>query len=388
MDRNDRVLITGATGFIGGRLVEILAARGVRIRVATSDFRNCARVARFPVELVKANLLDHAALAKAAAGCDVIFHFAYRFGGTVQEQLRVNLHGTLALAEAFLKTGGRRFVHISSVSAYGAPYDGDLREDTPPQPTSDAYSKTKLKTELLLRDLHRSRGLPVAIIQPTIVYGPYGSTWTTRLLEQVRSSRIVLPAHGAGLCNAVYVDDVVAASMLAVESDAAVGEAFLISGASPTTWREFYGAYEKMLGKQAMLDLDDKQVRIEERLQRKRNSLYGKLRRELARRPGTRQYLLSLPPQSWLVAATQWLPGSAQAALKGYYRSLWQQQIQSGSSLPLHLTDAGTRALYSARTRVRVDKARNQLGYKPAFDLDHGMALTGEWARWANLVSA
>jgi nucleoside-diphosphate-sugar epimerase len=299
--------------------------------------------------LVQANLLDHAALADAVIGCDVVFHFAYEFGGSAQDQQKANVEGTRALAEAFLKNGGRRFVHISSVSAYGAPDDGDLSEDTPPKPTENAYSNTKLKIDRLLRDLHQTRGMPVAIVQPTIVYGPFGSTWTTRLLEQVRSCRIVLPSNGTGLCNAVYVDDVVAASMLTAEADAAVGEAFLISGSSPTTWREFYSAYERMLGKQAILALDDQQMCDEEEFERRSNSIYGRFRRKLA-------------------------------------RSLWKE-VPPKFGLPLYLPDPGTRALYAAQTIVRIDKARNKLGYRPAFDLDHGMALTREWAQRANLLS-
>src|SRR5436190_887172 len=83
--------------------------------------------------------------------------------------------------------GGRLFVQISSVSAYGAPRDGDLIESSSPQPTTDAYSNTKLAIEQLLHELHRTRGLPVTILQPTIVYGPYAPAWTIRLLEQVGS---------------------------------------------------------------------------------------------------------------------------------------------------------------------------------------------------------
>jgi nucleoside-diphosphate-sugar epimerase len=349
MDNYGRILVTGGTGFIGGRLVEVLAGRGAHIRVTTSEVRNRSRLAGLPVELVQANLLDHAALADAVIGCDVVFHFAYEFGGSAQDQQKANVEGTRALAEAFLKNGGRRFVHISSVSAYGAPDDGDLSEDTPPKPTENAYSNTKLKIDRLLRDLHQTRGMPVAIVQPTIVYGPFGSTWTTRLLEQVRSCRIVLPSNGTGLCNAVYVDDVVAASMLTAEADAAVGEAFLISGSSPTTWREFYSAYERMLGKQAILALDDQQMCDEEEFERRSNSIYGRFRRKLA-------------------------------------RSLWKE-VPPKFGLPLYLPDPGTRALYAAQTIVRIDKARNKLGYRPAFDLEHGMALTREWAQRANLLS-
>jgi nucleoside-diphosphate-sugar epimerase len=378
---SDRVLITGGSGFIGGRLVEILAASGTLIRVATSDFRHCSRVARFPVELVKASLVDHAALAEAAVGCDVVFHFAYTW-----QHRKANVDGTRVLAEAFLKNGGRRFVHISSVSAYGRPRDGGLDEKALQQ-RGDVYSNTKLKIERLLRGLHKSRGLPVTIVQPTVVYGPYGSTWTTRLLEQVRSSRIALPAGGAGLCNAVYVDDVVTACILAAESNAAVGEAFLVSGPEPVTWREFYGAYEKMMGKEAVVELDEDTVSNEKRIQRRHSSLYAHLWRELSSRRDLRQDMLRRPPLSWLVGATERLPAPAQARLKAYYQSLWERQSPSAPNLPpLYFPDAATRALYAARTRVCIAKAQKVLGYKPVFSFDRGMTLTREWARWANLV--
>ena len=179
----------------------------------------------------------------AVAGCSVVFHAAYRFGGDIEQQ-RVNIDGTRALAEAFGRNGGRRFVHVSSMCAYGDPRDEDLTEDTPLRPSADPYSDIKRQIDLLLLEMHRSRGFPVTILQPTIVYGPRGTFWTTEPLQQVRSMRIALPEGGLGLCNAVYVDDVVSALTLAAERDAAVGETFLISGSSPVTWREFYGAFE------------------------------------------------------------------------------------------------------------------------------------------------
>jgi nucleoside-diphosphate-sugar epimerase len=387
MKSADRILVTGATGFIGGRLVEALAERGVRIRVATSDFRNCARVARFPVELVKADLRDRSALVSAAVGCDVIFHCAYKFGGPLQAQMSANLDGTRALAEAFIENGGRRFVHISSVAAYGRPRNGELHEGLTPERTDSAYSNTKIKLEHLLRGLHRSRGLPVVIMQPTIVYGPYGSTWTTRLLEQVRSRRIALPSRGSGFCNAVYVDDVVAAMLLAAENDTAIGETFLISGSAPTTWREFYRAYERMIGEQVVLDLDDEQISNEERRERRRFSLYSRMCRELARRPHVRKYLLTLPPQKWLVAIARFVPDDIRATFDARVRLFWERAC-SQPSFPLYIPDRETRMLFAARTRVRIDKARKVLGYEPRFNLERGMELTGEWARWANLLPA
>jgi nucleoside-diphosphate-sugar epimerase len=366
MGQTGRVLITGASGFIGGRLVEILVNRGIPVRVTTSDLRHCEHIAHLPIEIVKADLSDQEALSDAVAGCSVVFHIAYRFGGNIEQQ-KVNFVGTRVLAEAFCRNGGRRFVHVSSMCAYGDPRDEDLTEDTPLRPSADAYSETKRQIDLLLLEMHRARGFPVTIIQPTIVYGPRGTFWTMEPLQQVRSMRIALPASGLGLCNAVYVDDVVSALILAAERDAAVGETFLISDAAPVTWREFYGAFEKMMGKKAVVDLDENQLRIEQDRRRKSQSLTHRLPRALARRL---------------------LPATAKAFLKRYRGSLEARPTGAADTgRPLLLPDGPLHALYASKTHIRIEKARKILGYNPVFDLDLGMARTAEWARSSNLLS-
>jgi nucleoside-diphosphate-sugar epimerase len=387
MDHNDRILVTGGTGFIGGRLVEVLAKRGLRLRVATSDFGRCARISSLPVELVKADLNDHSSLDRAAAGCSIVFHFGYRFGGVPDDERRVNLDGTRALAEAFLRYGGRRFVHISSIAAYGEPCDGEVTEATPLRPIKNSYGDIKQRIELVLLDFHRTRGLPVSILQPTIVYGPYGYFFTIRLLEELRSTRIALPA--GGICNAVYVDDVVSASILAVNRDAAVGEKFIISGPSPATWRQFYGAYEKMLNREGVVELDDMQIEIEARRQKK-EKYSAQLRRTSAKRPDLRRRLLNLPPQGWLIAGgRRILSNGLKAGIKQKCDTLldflWKPPVTDPS---LFVHQGFWHALYAAKSHARIDKARNQLGYDPVFDLDEGMTLTAEWARKANLLSA
>jgi nucleoside-diphosphate-sugar epimerase len=318
----------------------------------------------------------------------VVFHAAYRFGGAPDDERRVNLDGTRTLAEALLKEGGRRFVHISSITAYGEPRDGEITEESPQLPSRNAYGNIKREIERALLEFHRTRGLAVTILQPTIVYGPYGYIFTIRPLEELRATRIALPA--GGLCNAVYVDDVVTAAMLAAERDDAVGETFIISGSSPTTWRRFYDGYEKMLNKQAVVELDDVQMRLEERRQRNGRSLTQRFRRALAKRPELRQRLLNLPPLGWLLASGQRiLPDPLKAAVKRRYEAMWSVPLEApenGQSLYVH--DGFWRAVYAAKSHARIDKARKQLGYDPAYDLDDGMARTAEWARWANLLSS
>lgn len=360
MHRSDRVLVTGASGFIGGRLTEVLLSRGMTVRAATSDVRHCSRLANLPVEIVEADLGRPGTLARAAEGCDVVFHVAYRFGGDLDRQA-VNFEGTQVLADAFHRGGGRRFVHVSSMCAYGDPRDEDLTEETPLRPSEDPYSAIKRKTDLFLLGLNRSQGLPVSIIQPSIVYGPHGTAWTAEPLRHLRSTRIALPHRGSGLCNAVYVDDVVAALLLAAESDVALGEMFLVSGSAPVTWREFYGAFEKMTGRTTIVEFDEQQFELEKRRQKGNRSLLRRIPRALARR-----------------------------ATPDFLKALAKKTLSSTSSsddLPLFLPDGTTLALLAARTHIRIDKARRLLGYEPAFDLARGMALTEQWAGSAGLLA-
>ena len=255
--------------------------------------------------------------------------------------------GTRALAQAAVRNKVRRLVHFSSVAAYGPQPDGDLEEQAPSIP-NDIYAEIKHHIDRMLLEMHKVQSLPVAILQPTIVYGPRGETWTTRLLDQVKSFRVGLPASGRGLCNAVFVDDVVSAALLASEHEAAIGQAFLVSYAAPVTWGNFYSAYAQMAGRQeAVVALDN-----------------AEFDREWRKRYGT---IPALQPYR-----------------RGLERLLAGKIPAKGSGL--YLPDPGTRALYAARTAVRIDKARQRLGYAPAFDLQRGMALTAQWARDEKLI--
>jgi nucleoside-diphosphate-sugar epimerase len=384
-----RVLLTGGTGFIGSRLVEkLVLEHRASVRVLVRDFRHAVRIARFSLDMVAGDIRDARTLLRAMEGCDIVIHCAFGNDGLPKQQRAITVGGTEAVAKAAVTAKVRRLVHLSTISVYGFPGDGDLDESAPCRWTGDPYADSKIAAEQTVFRYHRVQGLPVVVIQPTIVYGPYSRPWTLRPLRQLKETRAVLIDGGSGLCNAVYVDDVVDAILLSTESEEAIGEAFLVSGEGPVTWLEFYNAYERMLGFTSTVAMSTDDIKKHHAKERKASRTIPQALR-LLRDDGFRGSLLKLPairrPYDFLSSITpEWawmrlrrlVNGDPQPVISA--TNSWEKPVEVPN---LYLTE-----FCRAKTRVRIDKAKRLLGYRPAFDLERGMQLTAAWAGWANLI--
>lgn len=381
-----RVLVTGATGFIGGRLVERLDRQdGVKVRVLVRNLSRLARLARFDIEIARGDVTDRRAVETAAGGCDVVVHCAYGSDGSAKYQSQVNVEGTRNVIRAAVATGSDRVVHVSTVSVYGVVPEGEIDESTPHRPLPDIYSKTKAEGEKVALAL-AAGGAPVTVVQPTIVYGPFAPAWTVNVLEQLTTHRVMLIDGGQGICNAVYIDDLVDALLLAAARPGAVGEAFLISGPEPVTWRRFYRRYEEMLDSSSTLEVRESEVSGYRQARRSvvRESL-ELLREDTASR---RRILNAREPAALLRLARKVVPESFEEAIAA---SLWGSGGDAAPAAeamekPVLMLDRDTRRLFAARSTARIDKARRTLGYEPRWSFDDGMRLTEAWARWANLL--
>ena len=392
-----RVLVTGGTGFIGGRLVERLVLDcGANVRVLVRNFARACRIARFPVEMAYGDVTDPSAVEQAASGCEVVFHCA-ALGSKGSRKVRylVNVDGTRNVLEAALRAGAGRVVHLSSLTVYGETPDGDLDETAPRRYSGNIYSDSKLDGEKIAFEYVEKHGLPVTILQPTMVYGPFGGYWTTHTIERLKTERVILVDNGEGLCNAVYIDDVISAMLLAAVKEGAVGEAFLISGEQPVTWRAFFDGYARMVGTAEMVSMSAAELLGAYDAQ-KRPKARGILREMvsiLREEPVVRQRLLGT---SEVAAVARLggllLPKQVRPSLKrrmsgrdGRNAGVAQPLVASEEE-PMPLMEPSSVRFYVSKTRVRIDKAKRILGYQPVFDLDSGMSLTEEWARWANLL--
>lgn len=381
-----KVLVTGATGFIGGRLIErLVVEHGAEVTALVRNLAAAARLARFPVTVARGDVTHPANLATAIQGCDVVFHCAYGTSGSQKHRAWVNREGTRRVLEASRAAGVSRIVYLSTLMVYGQTEDGDLDESAPRKRFGNAYSDSKLEAERIAL----TSGLPVSVLQPTAVYGPYGGVWTEAVIRSLQSGRQILVNGGDGLGNAVYVDDLVSAMLLAAVKESALGEAFLISGEEPVTWRELYGFFERMLGtERRTVDMTEAEALAHwRRWKRGQPRMVGEALRILKQEQPVRERIERTREGVWLrEMASTVLPEAWQQRIKARLASGGRPSRPAAAELPIHPLTPQMIGFFRARTRVRIDKARRLLGYRPAFDLETGMDLTEKWARWANLL--
>ena len=389
-----KILVTGGTGFIGGRLVEkLVLERSANVRVLLRNYAQSFRIARYPIEMVYGEVTESDDIAKAVAGCDVVVHCAYGNSGTGEIRREVNLQGTRNVVEACLRAGVKRIVHLSTVQVYGHLADGDLNETAPRRYFGDDYSDSKLDAEQFVFEYIRKHSLPAVVVQPTVVYGPYSRIWTTQVLASLQRERHILVNNGEGLCNAVYIDDLADAICLAAVQKEAVGESFLISGDEPVTWRDFYGSYERMLGISSTVNMSAAEAEaynLKQRNNRRRRSIF-KEPWQILREDSTVQSRLLETAEMALIrgVASSLLSPATWQSLKRRIKpesGNGRSPAIGGKERPIRALELAEVQFYKTKARVRIDKAKRLLNYQPAFNLDLGMKQTEHWARWAKLL--
>ncbi len=248
---NQRILVTGATGFIGGHVARrLLAEKSAAVRVLVRDPTKARGLAKLGMELVQGDLGDSAALKRAVHGCRVVIHAAAQVSSVPAREtfVQTNVAGTENLLRAAGEAGVERFVHISSIAAFGLPLSGEVDDRSLRKPCGDPYCDTKLAAEEAVFRHGAERRLGVTILRPSSVYGPGSTHWSVIPLKRVKKGKMFLVSGGRGLLNYVYIDNLVDAILRVMEDERAAGEAFIVNDGA-TTWKEFFGAYARMAGR-------------------------------------------------------------------------------------------------------------------------------------------
>jgi predicted dehydrogenase/nucleoside-diphosphate-sugar epimerase len=392
-ERPRRILVTGASGFIGCRVAELLHLReGCQVRAMVHNPRSAARLARLPVEMVQADLQSKADMARVVQGCDAIVHCAIGTAyGDRRSIFAVTVGGARNLTEAALAAGVRRLVHLSSIAVHGNDVAGLLDETTPIKPPKgDDYSESKAEAEQVIQRAARA-GLPAIMLRPGNVYGPFSRTFSIRPIQYMAQGKLVLQGSADLPSNTVYVDNVVQAILrgLAAPEDIANGQAFTISDGDDLTWGDFYGYFARAMG------VDLKTAPAEEAAGQVKRGAWN--------------------PVSWV---RSWFRGLAQIFSSQEFKSFGRRCLQTDpiGTLPRYLLqrfpvlDRTMRRMLKVETAmvyrraedkkpdimrvrsrpalIKMDRARTVLGYELAAPRDRAMALTLEWLRHARLAPA
>jgi dihydroflavonol-4-reductase len=231
-----KVLVTGATGFVGGHLVEALVSQGAEVTALVRSPGKAAALEQLGVRQVRGDLHSSEALREAVRGQDATFHVAGQIAARDEaEFLRGNRQGTLNLIEAVERAGGgSRLVYVSSMAAAGpAPRGRPLTGHEPPAPVT-AYGRSKLEGELAVR----SSGLAWTVIRPPMIYGPRDR----EVLRVFRLTRLgIAPVFGDGSqeLSAIYGPDLAEALVLTAGVESTIGRTYFACHPEVFTSRSF-----------------------------------------------------------------------------------------------------------------------------------------------------
>ncbi len=354
-----KVAVLGANGFIGTRIVEMFALNHiVDLRPVVRDYAGLARSSRFNLEGRVANAFDQRALESAFDGCDVVVHAV---AGDIKTVL-----GTLAPAyQAAQKAGIRRIVYLSSGSVHGqAPQPGtdensalNTRQDLP-------YNNAKVRAEQTLMRLRNQGNVELVILRPGIVVGPR-SSWITHFADELLAGKSALLNHGQGICNSIYVDNLVHAIYLAATQPNIDREVFLLGDKECVTWADLYRPIAKALG----YDFENIPEGI---TSSQKQSLFERL--EPLRVSKTIQGLLSVIPHRFRLAAFRAYETILQYDTIMGTTSQDKQQI----SIPYEMG-----MLYSCSYKLPHTKATRMLGYQPPVSFEEACRRTVVWLDFA-----
>lgn len=249
-----KVLVTGATGFVGGAVARAVAEAGTEVRVLARRESELAHLNQLKVEAVYGDLRDKDSLRKALVGCRQLYHVAAHYALWARDPsifYEVNVTGTRNLLEAAHEVGVERIVYCSTIGAIGLPPEGGLgAEETPVSLSQMAghYKRSKYLAEQEVLKLVKE-GLPVVIVNPSapVGAGDVKPTPTGQVIVDFMKGRML--AYIETGMNLIDVDDVAAGHLLAMQKGR-VGERYIL-GNKNLTLKEVFDILSPLTGVKA-----------------------------------------------------------------------------------------------------------------------------------------
>lgn len=352
--------VLGASGFIGGRIVEKLhLISWAHVRPIVRRVSGMANLARFKLDIRIASGFDRNALTEAFRGCDTIIH---AIGGD-RRAILGSLTPTYYAAE---EAGVRRIIYLSSASVHGqAPAPGT--DEMSPLRTDHVvdYNNQRVRAERKFFSIRRRGNVELVVLRPGIVWGPR-SQWTGGFANELLNGSAYVVNEARGICNSIYVDNLVHAVTLAVDAVRADGQVYLLGDDETVAWSELYRPIASAMGRSfdevpSVSDHDLEYTMID--------------RIDQVRAGRIVQGALAL------------LPNDLRHALGAGYAAWYESKSLSGPSRPgpasIPRPTIERVLLHRCQYKLPHTKAAQELGYAPIVSFAEGMRRTIGWLRFA-----
>ena len=231
-----RAFLTGATGFIGGRVARKLVERGEEVVALVRSPGKAEELRELGCELVEGDLSSAEAIRRGVEGCDAAFHIGavYKVGVPAsghEAMFDANVHGTERVLDAAIDAGTKRIVYVSTVNVFGNT-KGRVVDESYRRAEADGflscYDETKYRSHQVALD-RIAKGAPIVIVQPGGVYGPGDHSEIGNIVKQTQRGKLRMKAFPELGINLVHVDDV-ADGILLAHDKGKVGESYVLGG--------------------------------------------------------------------------------------------------------------------------------------------------------------
>ena len=248
-------LVTGASGLLGSHIVEQLVSAGQAVRALVRTGSDTRLLDEWKVDKALGDVTDLESIRRAMSGVRTVYHVAAQVGdwGPWERFVAVTIDGTGNMLTAARQAGVGRFLHVSSISAYGHP-DGEglVLDESAPLGVGlhkwSYYSRAKVEAENLVWAAHRAGEVPVTVVKPSWLYGPRDRASMPRLVRAIRAGKAKLLGDGNNRLNLTYAGNEAEGCILAATADCALGQAYNLAGDGVITQREYINRIAEQLG--------------------------------------------------------------------------------------------------------------------------------------------
>jgi 2-alkyl-3-oxoalkanoate reductase len=364
MNAPPKIAIIGANGFVGSRLVEWFHLSGRATVVPVVRRVNAlASLARFKLDWKIADACQPIALATAIEDCDYVVHSMVGDPRSIIEAAK-----TLIPAAAAARI--KRVIYLSTASVHGQNPAIGSDESSPLSTRQNyAYNNAKVHAERCLFQAARRHPVELIVLRPSVVFGPR-DRWVSQITSELLSGCAWEINEGRGICNTIYVDNLVHAVERAINAPAsATGRAYLITDNETITWRDIHSTIRQFLGPAA--------------------SQVQAIALPKFAAPGWAARIDSLRSSAWAQRLIAHTPARLKNITKGALHGWQPQARETPWKLPPHPGPRPTPervSLQQCAWRFPSDLARLHLGYSPPVTFTTGIERTVAWLRWCGHV--